>query len=222
MRIAVVFSGLIRGNYEENIALFRQKLPTAHFWFTTWKGQQELDYMHRYYDEPIVDYKPATDLEYPHTYKRFLSRPNDPYADAPQNWQHRSKQILAHCMAVEDFCSDYDVIVRARYDCKLCDYLNLYEFCDITYKENKSIGFFTPRHMSQTPTSLTSVTSGNRHYQHHVDHLIVHKKSLLHTDIAFKLHNDKKLLVAEYGWWQVLSEPNGDNHLAYRGGVKLD
>ena len=214
MRIAVAFSGLIRGNYEENIDLFRQKLPTAHFWFTTWKGQQEEDYIHRYYDEPIVDYKPATELEYPHTYTRFKS-------GAANNWHDRSKQILAHCMTVDEFCHDYDVIVRARYDCRLCNYLDLYEFCDMTFKENKSIGFFTPRHMP-TPSSLTGVTSGDRYYQHHVDHLIVHKKSLLRTDIAYKLHQNKKLLVAEYGWWQVLSEPNGDNHLAYRGGVKLD
>lgn len=214
MRIAVAFSGLIRGNYEKNIALFKQKLPTAHFWFTTWKNQQKENYIHRYYDEPIIDYKPATELEYPHTYTRFKS-------GAAHNWHDRSKQILAHCMTVDDFCKNYDVVVRARYDCRICDYLNLYEFCEMSYNENKSIGFFTPRNMP-VPSSLTGVTSGDRYYQHHVDHLIIHKKSLLRTDIAYQLHENKKLLVAEYGWWQVLSEPHGDNHLAFRGGVKLD
>jgi len=214
MRVAVVFSGLIRGNHEENISRFKQKLPSADFWFTTWKGQTENVHIHKYYDEPIVDYNPATEIDYPHTYQRFLK-------GSANQWHHRSKQILAHCWAVDDFAHDYDVIVRARYDCKVADYLDLNDYCEMTYNENKSIGFFTPRNMP-LPQNITGVTSGDRYFQHHVDHMIIHKKSLLRTDIAYQLHHDKKLRIAEYGWWQVLSEPHGDNHIAYRGGVKLD
>jgi len=214
MKIAVAFSGLIRGNYQKNITKLKEKLPMADFWFTTWKGQQEESFIHKYYDEPVINYNPATEISYPQTYQRFLRGP-------AKNWQDRSKQILAHCLVVHDFCTDYDVIVRARYDCAVSEYTNLYDYCKMTYDTNKSIGFFTPRN-SRDPGNLTQVTHGDRYFQHHVDHMIIHKKSLLHIDLAWKLHHEKQLRVAEYGWWQVLSEPNGDNHLAFRGGVKLD
>lgn len=214
MKIAVAFSGLIRGNYQKNITKLREKLPTADFWFTAWKGRQEENFIHKYYDEPILNYKPATEIDYPHTYQRFLRGP-------AKNWQERSKQILAHCLVVDDFCKDYDVIVRARYDCSVGDYLDVYKYCKISYASNQSVGFFTERRM-EMPLSLTAVTEGPRYFQHHVDHMIIHKKSLFDTRYAWKLHEDKKLRIAEYGWWQILSEPHGNNHLAFRGGVKLD
>jgi hypothetical protein len=214
MKIAVCFSGILRGNHIQNIETFKQKLPNADFFYTTWSGGETADYIDRYYSQPQLHYKPATEPDYPHTYKRFLR-------GSANNWQERSKQILAHCLVVDDYCKDYDVIIRARYDAILAPYLDLQEYCNMTYEKNQSIGFFTPRNMS-LPQSLTNVTEGERWFEHHVDHLIIHKKNLLHTDLAWHLHQEKKLRIAEYGWWQVLSEPNGNNHLTFKGGVKLE
>ena len=56
-----------------------------------------------------------------------------------------------------------------------------------------------------------------------MDVMIMHPRKLLDTKHAFKLHNEKKLLPAEVGWWQVLSEPTGgENHISMYGGAQIE
>ena len=54
------------------------------------------------------------------------------------------------------------------------------------------------------------------------DHMIIHPMSLWSTKRVHELHENKKLQVAEWGWYQVLSQPYGDNHHSYYGGVTLE
>ena len=56
-----------------------------------------------------------------------------------------------------------------------------------------------------------------------MDVMIMHPRKLLDTEHAFKLHEEKKLLPAEVGWWQVLSEPTGgENHISMYGGAQIE
>lgn len=233
MKIAICFSGQIRGDYERNIKNVVDCLPDADVFFTTWSNQPKFDWIHKYYDEPIMHYNPAIENAngFPDVYQKWLKT-----GKAKQEmWKHRTKQILGHALVVQDFADNYDVIVRARYDnitSKAMKHNMLY-FCEKSYNEKKSLGFFMPR-LANDPTpkldrqpvndqkfGLQPLNSSRRK-QHHVDHMIIHRRDLFNTDYVWKLHNKKRLMVAEYGWWQVLSEPHGDNYEAYQGYVGLE
>ncbi len=54
------------------------------------------------------------------------------------------------------------------------------------------------------------------------DYLIMHKEEHLNTKEVYFLHENKQLLGAEFGWWQILSKPfGGNNHTSVYGGVIL-
>ena len=55
-----------------------------------------------------------------------------------------------------------------------------------------------------------------------LDQLIIHPRKMINYDYIMKLHKDKKLRAAEYGWHQVLSEPYKDNHRNWHGWVNHD
>lgn len=48
-----------------------------------------------------------------------------------------------------------------------------------------------------------------------MDLLIIHPRDLFDKKRMWQLHEDKKLIAAEMGWYQVLSQPYGDNHDCY-------
>lgn len=218
MKIAVCYSGVLRGNYNKNIALLRQLLPGADFFYTAWKNSKQEDFIH-YYDEPVMHYNPAlSNIEsYPKTYSRFIR--SQAKMDA---WKHRSKQILGHAICVEKHASNYDIIIRARYDAEpLFDSETLINFIQQSYKNNQSIGFFIPRAQKIFNNIIEPMAlNSDRHLQHLVDHLIIHPRYIFDIKQVWDLHKQSKLLIAEYGWWQVLNNKN--THLCFKGMIKLD
>ena len=50
------------------------------------------------------------------------------------------------------------------------------------------------------------------------DSLIFHAPKHFNPKYVQQLHADKNLWPAEWGWWQVLSEPNNNIHNCYHGG----
>ena len=230
MKVAICFSGQMRGDYERNIADVIECYPKADVYFTSWVNQPQHKWVHRYYEELTLHYNPALENAdgVPDVYQQWIRTRKA----EDERWKHRTKQILGHALVVKDFADDYDVIVRARYDNIVGPAMKeqMSWFIERAFNKKKSLGFFVPR-MSCDPTpfllqqnkhqkqfGLLELNS-DRRKKHHVDHMIIHHRDVFNTDYVWKLHDEKRLLVAEYGWWQVLSQPYDDNYEAYKGYV---
>ena len=53
------------------------------------------------------------------------------------------------------------------------------------------------------------------------DNMIMHRREHFDSDLVKTLHKEKNLAPAEFGWYQVMSEPYGDIHTSVHGGVML-
>ena len=219
MKIAVCYSGLIRGDVLTNIESLVGALgDAADYYFTTWTDQATKDIpITERFEQPEMHYNPAVDPigEFSHYYQRFI-RNKQAHGEA---WKDRSKQIIAHAHAVKSLPKAYDMIVRVRYDTVFGKQkTDIYNYIYQSYEENVAYGFFTPRH-SRNPDDINSTIqldrNNERRNKHLVDHLIIHPKNIFDPEYVFKLHHDKKLMVAEYGWYQVLSKNN--DHRCFKG-----
>ena len=117
MRVAIVFSGLVRGDYDKNIEAWTEIAPCADFYFTSWEDA-EYEWLDATFPVPHVPYWPSRLW-----YERDKEKPEK--AITHYKCRHRSKkwvyQQMAHALAIEkfDLINKYDVIVRARYDIPL-------------------------------------------------------------------------------------------------------
>lgn len=223
MKIAVCYSGVVRGNYDTNISLVKSALPDADFFFSTWNTSDQPHFIHKVYDEPELHYNPATENSqgFTEAYQKWIRNK----AAFREEWSHRSKQILAHANVVRDYATNYDIIVRARYDTVISKKMisDMYKLCCESYNDSLPIGFFIPRrngnpqHELNQDNPISVVLGSERHKQYLVDHMIIHRNDMFNHNLPWKLHKCKSLMVAEYGWWQVLSEPYGNRHKCIRG-----
>jgi len=55
-----------------------------------------------------------------------------------------------------------------------------------------------------------------------MDPMIFHPRDIFDHDLMWKLHNEHKLMAAEMGWYQILSQPYGDNHESVYGGAQIE
>lgn len=229
MKIAILFSGLIRGNYEKHTNRIQRYFEFDTF-FSTWSGSRD-EFFNRKesskileYDEPELKYNPAIDcIEPPETYRKFI---NNGQSRNPI-WKHRTKQILAHALLYDSILPFYDIIIRARYDTIIDTTRSKDEILSLiseAHREQKAIGFYVPK--GQNNKSLRGLLrhheDHHRRKEHLVDHLIIHPAKLFDTKRVWKMHNEKRLCVAEAGWWQVLSEPYGSNHESFLGFAGVD
>ena len=134
IKTAIVFSGLLRGNYEFIIREFKEKIDYADFFFVTWDDQPHSELVDVYFKQPLMKYNPGyKQLKQAVKYLRENKKPydieNNKYSDIIQesyikniiyrsSQRHRTKQILCHTMAIDhfDLSNNYDVIIRVRYD----------------------------------------------------------------------------------------------------------
>ena len=56
MKVAVCFSGLLRGDYEATVERMKYVIPEADFFCTTWKGQPTSNIIVREYEQPKMHY----------------------------------------------------------------------------------------------------------------------------------------------------------------------
>ena len=81
---------------------------------------------------------------------------------------------------------------------------------------NCAVGFGTLKeHWSMFNQPFNISDNEGYHYNFLFDQLIIHPKKIFNTDNVWKLHKEKLLLAAEFGWWQVLSKNN--NHISISG-----
>jgi len=171
VKVAVCFSGQIRGDYGENIKRFKTVLPNADYYFCTWENQKDRDYLgiiNRFYKEPKATYNPAAshNRKYIKLLRKFRNGELDPQK-YPIRWKrmdkqqiedeltcvlegrnksyHHMKQHLGHAMIMRDFIvgKGYDIVIRTRYDCYVFSELKFFikDFCEQVMMHGNPMGF---------------------------------------------------------------------------------
>lgn len=234
MRVAVCVSGAYHklgqsGTEKLCNAITKLKFPDADFYYATWEQfrpafERDFPAEHcEYFPEPKMHYHPYTDIapRY-HTCERyqktmdFMRR-----SSARLQWSaHHTKQILIHTWLLEKIKDKYDVIVRVRFDLYLHRGADFTSYLEDTHKHNRANCFATTRPF-RFPDLLEPKDQNEDNLARNkifmFDHVLIHPADAIDADSVMRLHKEKKLHPAEYGWYQIIGLPHGAHHMNYVG-----
>jgi len=232
MRVAVAVGGQLRMSDDMlrlTYDLWRDAFPTADIILAVWSQ----DYAERSeivdsfdakveiieeYDIHYHPYEENRDVVDTWNFKKKLLFPN------PTRHLHQTKQILNHNKLMKKYGSDYDVVVRTRFDSITSPVQNFEPYLRDCYENGTVISI---QDMSAVKKKRKFFSIYNLHnpradqYMVFDGGLVIHSVDRWKPDLVEHLHNTKKLLAAEFGWWQVLV---GDRDVAYKiydGGAQL-
>jgi len=228
MKVAVIYSGLIPDeSYKDNIWHMKTLLPDADFYYTTWKGRGEWDFIDHYFDEPFIKYNCENHIHKDMIRKfREIQNEGGDYRESPKfqkfEWlikhegrslgRNRVKQHLIHALAVEKFCEgkDYDIIIRIRYDLNVKkltkDFIDF--SIDLCYNEKKPVAFGAV--VVDPPETLCEIGD----MKALPDFIIIHREDMFAPDLVKSLIKCKKMEGAEGGWYNVMCRPYNVNYYA--------
>lgn len=237
MKIAICFSGIIRGNIERNIDSAKEHFGNNVF-CSTWsslKSQQSDDLKCAYFDEPEMHYNPWTECESESSHPKYVGYKRNFRAGKSMHAKlaHAAKQIVGHAhQLTHQVTEEYDLIVRARWDTFTSSNVDFTKYLEYAYENKASVGFAIrgSRHSNVHkmyeipkiyPKEKQDATVSNDWGWWLNDNLIIHHRSRFDSDRVFDMYKNKQLLPAEYGWYQVLSEPK-DDHISVYGGASIE
>ena len=241
MKKAILISGQQRGDWRNNIERLKRCFPGAHVYTSTWWGEDgsEYDYKPR---RPDIHYHPTLEVrQYPslNSYpKESLLQPTESSRSMNKRTKWGTLQILHHDMLqrrVHSFGKKYDLIIRARFDTIVSEKVDWDAYCKRSFDENIAMGFdirnaesreqkytFDKLHQIERSWPVSS-TQLNRDWAFTLlDPLIIHPRFLWDSKRVWKLHEERKLQTGEFGWYQILSEPFGHNHVSTYGGAMVE
>ena len=238
MKIAICMSGLYRGNLDRNLPLFKKHFPTADFFFSTWEGREgpPVDNVY-YHPEPQTHYHPVIDTVKECDAPKFKCyKAEGRNGTGQRNYNrtiHHAKQLVAHAYLLNEIPDDYDMILRTRYDTVLSPEVDFTPWLEISYNEGRAIGFGNRNIRHPNFNILTRIPEiypadiADKSISHDwgwfiMDPLIFHRRDMFDTNEVVKMYNDKELWAAEWGWYQILSKPYGDNHISVYGGAQIE
>jgi hypothetical protein len=224
MRIAVCSGGQLRMSDDVlrlTDRLLKDAFPTADFFYPVWKKDHEerpiidtLGGTVEVIEEYDIDYHPYEDnpdVNMTWDYQKKLKHPN------PDRHLHQTKQILNHNRMVRKYLQDYDVIVRTRYDSIISPVQNFsagldfaMQGCVASFQAGSNNEFLQYKKIL-TGTQSQMISDGG---------LIFHSPEVWDCDLVDRLDKEKRLLAAEFGWYQVLME-NSKQYVRYVGGAHL-
>lgn len=241
MKIAVCISGVCRGKVKRNLDNMKRHFPDADYFYATWTGREGdcvkagiKDF--KSYPEPKMNYHPIKDIDGPPAPKLMIQKKKCQTGEYNGQWQsktqHHTKQILIHDMLLKDIPDDYDMIIRLRFDTWLSGQVDFSEYLQKAYKKNIAVGFGTRTSRHRNVDLLSEVLkiypngrddSVSQDWGWYImDPMIFHKRELWDHNLVKELHENKQLAAAEFGWYQVLSEPYGDSHTSVYGGAQIE
>lgn len=243
MKVAVCVSGIPKGNVQEYLERMKYHFPYTYF-FSTWEDQLDSamkkipNTIIYSWPEPEMHYHPVIDLVgKPKNIKLLKFQENfetGKFGTVMKNrTQHHTKQILGHAYLVNFIPPEYDMILRIRYDTWLSKKVDFHEYLNQSYNQRIAIGFGTRtlRHKNIDkfyevpkiyPEDFSDPELSHDWAYYLMDPLIMHPRELFDTKYVWKLHKEKKLMPAEWGWSQILSEPYNYNHLSVYGGTQIE
>ena len=235
-KVAILVSGIARDKSNFNMKRLKTHFGNDLF-CATWFGQQNQfsnQYPCKFYPEPEITYNSWTHdncvcehYKY-HAYRKWFKEGKYP---SGHKLEHASKQILGHAYQLQDLPEEYDMIVRARWDTFTSDRVDFTKYLEESFHKNIAIGFairggrHSDVHSFNEYECVKVYEDTPQTYSRDWawwlnDNLIIHPRKLFNCEKAFRLHNEKKLLPAEYGWYQMLSVD--DNHKGVYGGAAID
>ena len=238
MRIAFCVSGVPRSdvikgqptfpNFKRCFASWRRAFPDADFFFATWKQHKQIvednfqDSNVCLFDEPEVNYHPFFDIPDDLMWSDRLLKIVPKYktiTDSRQDrYQHQTKQILCHAHLLEtlNLQERYDIIIRCRYDTLISKTANFDSIIKEVYNQRFACGFALLRDHNFSTIHQLGKKDLNA-YRFLFDSLIIHSSKVFDPQYVFELHENKRLLPCEFGWFQIMSMPYGENHRCYSG-----
>ena len=216
----------------------------THMFFHTWNDSTNIvpiEYHNRlvYCAQPELDYHPVSDIEWVGKHGKW-----EPYVEKRllyNKMQHASKQILAYADLLTKIPDDFDVLIRIRWDILVSEEVNFKPYLEKAYEEGP-VGFMTrggrkhnidrlyelPK-AAGNPLDLPRAALGESDiefekddwYGYLPDNIIMHRRDHFDIDQVKELHREKNLAPAEWGWYQILSEPYGDIHTSVHGGAQI-
>jgi len=242
MKIAICVSGICRGNAKENTERAK-KIFNGDLFLSTWNGREGdmkkkgfKDYFT--FDEPIMHYHPLIDVNIESYYpgpifktKYLINRAKN-NSSYRERLLHQAKQILGHSFLLKQIPEEYDMIIRTRYDTFISDKADFKKWLDISYNEKKAIGFGL-RHSRWNKIHEFKVIDhiwnfdgdeeiSNDWGGYIPDQVVFHRRDMWNYELVDRLFYEKRLLGSERGWFQILSQPYGENHESIYGGAQLE
>ena len=148
MKVAVLYSGIPRGDFTRNLFSVKRHFPDADYFYSTWHDQVQVmppRIEYKSYSEPKMHYHCVSDVDESlltmklKSIKSVLKTNSVLY----ERTKHHTKQILGHAYQLDDLDESYDMIVRIRYDCYLSPKVDIQSYLIKSYEENIAIGFGT-------------------------------------------------------------------------------
>ena len=240
MKIAICVAGIVRGNVNDNIKRAQDhfgNITKTNIFFATWeeyKNDQSEKLECSYFPEPVLDYNPWLDCdESPHP--KYAGYRKRMLAGEKMNKKlpHATKQIIAHAHQLKhQVPKTYDLIVRTRWDTFISEQVDFQRYLDYAYENRCAVGFAIRGNRHPYVHKFKEVPKIYPKEDQHPsvsndwgwwinDNMIIHHRYIFKPDKVFDLHKEGKLLPAEYGWYQVLSEGR-DDLLSVYGGAALE
>ena len=201
------------------LEIAKKVFPFA-FYYMQWKGYPEPDVPNLFLtDEPVYNYhnitetktKPDCDIfrEYSKLHTGKIYRREGMYAKTKNN----SKQTIAHQRLVDTLPKKYKTIIKLRYDTILSTKVDFMPYLEKA-QNGTPIGFSNPGKKCTGDEPL-QVKPFAKWYLY--DHLIFQPRyKMKNTE---KFFNEKNLLGAEWGWYQILCHQwNEPDHINVDGG----
>lgn len=170
--------------------------------------------------EPMLDYNPMQDPEpskSPHYIGRRETRKDEDIAI------RGTKQLVGYADLYEKVNEGYDRFIRLRWDSVIDPKVDFSKLLDESCE--RPIGFMSRLHHRWSYDK----SYGEIHESHGKerdcylpDMMIFHHRDHFDPSLVYELHEDEKLWPSEWGWYQILCEPHGNNiHKTYHYGAKV-
>ena len=232
-------------DFNRNITNLKRNFPAADIYIGTWKQHESVfidyprlaEYPHWVFDEPQVHYHPYFDMQRDDMISEKMKAMADVYRKTThlhERTRHQAHQILCHANMINHLPEKYDIIIRARFDTFVYTRASFEKYVNDTYQNKTVVGFATLRGHRTTfninremnkndPVQCDgAVGLHNNREKYLFDNLIIHHGDCIDTKRVFDLYEHKKLCPAEFGWYQILSQPYNDNHRCISGWVTAD
>ncbi len=242
MKPAICISGLARGNMKRNINHLKKAFPNIPMFFASWeetKNDISEQFKCSYYPEPQMHYNPWSEciIDNPHpkyhVYKKnfLMTKLNGQSMPNEARLLNATKQLIAHAYQLADLPKEYDMIIRARWDTVVSNKLDFTSYLEQSYNEKMAIGFAIrgDRHIildkfkdiDHIYIQEDTDHKWSRDWSYWInDNMVFHRRDMYDCDLVHKLHKEKRLWPAEYGWYQMLSSM--DNHHCVYGGACIE
>lgn len=246
MKIGVFISTQIRHDQETlnlNIDLLREAFGTNDFVFGVWDYQVDeyKEFLNTLTNVEVfehfdIEYQPYIDnpnaiMDY--QYQKKLKSPN------PRH-KHQTKQILLHNELMKKYGSMFDVVVRSRWDGTVSPLIDFVPYAREVYETPCTMNICTRDDYQRSILHIGERSDWKYPFLNHrsskegevvrgpVSDMFLDSGIIIHRTVDWdceavdKLHNEKKLLAAEFGWWQVLVEATKHQQwVHYDGGASI-